>query len=92
MKTDNERRRNVKLRMVICKVSIKRLGNIIVNIILFALYVYFFGLASITKYLGDGVIVIKHEELVSSMSPGRFKVVVLCYAFCDILECILYNF
>ena len=76
MKTDNERRRNVKLRMVICKVSIKRVGNIIVNIILFALYVYFFGLASITKYLGDGVIVIKHEELASSMSPGIFIVLV----------------
>ena len=54
MKTDNERRRNVKLRMVIRKVSIKRVGNIIVNIILFSFYVYFFGQASIKKYLGDG--------------------------------------
>ena len=47
----------------------KLVANIAVNIILLIIYIYCFGQHSVSKYLADGVIVVKYEEVSTNISP-----------------------
>ena len=50
----------------------KLVANIVVNIVLLTLYVFMFGKESVNKYLNDGVIIVTHEEKVSSIKPPGY--------------------
>ena len=47
----------------------KLVANIAVNIILLIIYIYCFGQHSVSKYLANGVIVIKYDEVSTNISP-----------------------
>ena len=47
----------------------KLVANVAVNIILLIIYIYCFGQHSVSKYLADGVIVVKYEEVSTNISP-----------------------
>ena len=51
----------------------------IVTIALLIIFVYFFGLKSVSKYLSKAVIVSKQQETPSSIPPpGKYVLYVLC--------------
>ena len=45
------------------------LDKIVVNIILFALYIYFFGYQSITRYFEKSVVITSHQEKHHDQKP-----------------------
>ena len=50
--------------------------NVIVNIVLLLIYLYFFGVESMTKYLQGDVTIVGHEkELLSINPPGIIFIV-----------------
>ena len=50
----------------------KLVANIVVNIVLLTLYVFFFGKESVDKYLDDGIIIATHEEKMSILKPPGY--------------------
>ena len=54
---------------MIKKVNLKITCYIFVNIVLFILYVWFFGMQSIQKYFDNGVTIISHEEKPPAITP-----------------------
>ena len=51
----------------------KLVANVAVNIILLIIYIYCFGQHSVSKYLSNGVIVVKYEEVSTNISPpGKY--------------------
>ena len=51
----------------------KLVANIVVNIVMLTLYVFMFGKESVHKYLNNGgVIIITHEEKMSSIKPPGY--------------------
>ena len=49
-------------------------GRTILNILLFLIYLYFFGQHSVQKYLDQGVIIVNHKEIQKVISPpGQSK-------------------
>jgi len=44
-------------------------SNVVVNVVLFVLYVCLFGVQCIQKYLGDGVTIINHEVRPTAINP-----------------------
>ena len=51
------------------KVNLKITCYIFVNIVLFILYVWFFGMQSFRKYFDNGVTIISHEEKPTAIIP-----------------------
>ena len=50
----------------------KLVANIVVNIVLLTLYVFLFGKESVNKYLDEGIIIVTHEEKMSSIKPPGY--------------------
>ena len=50
----------------------KLVANIVVNIVLLTLYIFFFGKESVNKYLDEGMIIVTHEEKTSIIEPPGY--------------------
>ena len=65
----------------------KLVANIAVNIILLIIYIYCFGQHSVSKYLADGVIVVKYEEVSTNISPpGKSDIQIITITFISSLQ------
>ena len=71
--------------------KVKVLGHILINVILFILFIHFFGIEFVQKYLDKAVIIKVQEEKHPNISlPGKLLVRILMTRRWSLENCIFY--
>ena len=69
--------KSIGYKYIILIMNLNLVSKAVVNIALLSIYVCFFGIDVIVKYLQKGVIIINKEEIPSSISPPGDEIIYL---------------